>query len=123
MINTIEQFGRNAGFVWKALSENKSLPIDEILKETHLRMYEVEIAIGWLARENKISYHQGKYYIAPTNLTTNIGSNAGVIWHVLKECGTVNIQDIIRESKLPTQEIYKAIGWLAREEKLSIHLE
>jgi len=123
MINTLEQFGRNAGFVWNTLSENESLPIDEIMKETHLRMYEVEIAIGWLARENKISYHHGRYSIAPTNLTTIIGSNAGIIWHVLNECGTANVQDIIRESKLPTQEIYKAIGWLAREEKLSIHLE
>ena len=123
MINTLEQFGRNAGFVWNTLSENESLPIDEIMKETHLRMYEVEIAIGWLARENKISYHHGRYSIAPTNLTTIIGSNAGIIWHVLNECGTANVQDIIRESKLPTQEIYKAIGWFAREEKLSIHLE
>ena len=122
MINTIEQFGRNAGFVWNVLSEYGPLPIDEIVNKTHLRLYEVEIAIGWLAREDNISYHQGLYSISSTNLTTSIGSNAGILWHVLDECGKSTIQDMLKQSHLPTQEIYKAIGWLAREEKLAINL-
>ncbi|HMA83900.1 MAG TPA: winged helix-turn-helix domain-containing protein [Candidatus Thermoplasmatota archaeon] len=122
MINTIEQFGRNAGFVWNVLSKEGPLPIDRILDKTHLRLYEVEIAIGWLAREDKISYHQGHYSISSTNLTTSIGSNAGILWHVLDECGKSTIQDMLKQSHLPTQEIYKAIGWLAREEKLAINL-
>ncbi|MBS3749596.1 MAG: winged helix-turn-helix domain-containing protein [Candidatus Thermoplasmatota archaeon] len=122
MINTIEQFGRNAGCVWNVLSEYGPLPIDEIVNKTHLRLYEVEIAIGWLAREDNISYHQGLYSISSTNLTTSIGPNAGTLWHVLDECGTSTIQDMSNQSHLPTQEIYKAIGWLSREEKLSINL-
>jgi hypothetical protein len=123
MINTIEQFGRNAGIVWDLLSEEGPLPIDEIADKTHLRMYETEIAIGWLARENKVSYDNGKYSLAPTNLTTSIGSNAGDLWHLLHQQGKASIHHISKESTLPTQEIYKAVGWLAREEKINIELE
>ncbi|MBS3777681.1 MAG: winged helix-turn-helix domain-containing protein [Candidatus Thermoplasmatota archaeon] len=86
-------------------------------------MYETEIAIGWLARENKISYDDGKYFLAPTNLTTSIGSNAGDLWHLLNNHGKASVQHIIKESTLPTQELYKAVGWLAREEKINIELE
>ena len=123
MINTTKQFGRNAGFVWKILSEKGPLSIDKIMDKTHLRMYEVEIAIGWLARENKIAYENGKYSIAPTNLTANIGKNAGTLWHLLDKSSKASMQQLIEQSSLPSQEIYKAIGWLSREEKINIELE
>lgn len=123
MINTQNQFGRNAGVVWELLSREGSLPIDEIANKTHLRIYETEIAIGWLARENKISYEQGIYQLAPTNLTNCIGTNAGVLWHILHESGKTSIHDIIEKSSLPIQEVYKAMGWLAREEKINIELD
>ena len=86
-------------------------------------MYETEIAIGWLARENKISYDQGSYYLAPTNLTNSIGTNAGVLWHILHKAGKISIHDIMKQSELPIQEVYKAMGWLAREEKINIELD
>jgi hypothetical protein len=123
MINTIEQFGRNAGIVWDVLSKGESLSIDEIAHKTHLRLYEVEIAVGWLARENKVSYEHGTYSLAPTNLTPSIGTNAGVLWNLLYENGKTDVQEIIDQSSLPTQEVYKAVGWLAREEKITIDLE
>jgi hypothetical protein len=123
MINTLTQFGRNAGMVWELLSKEGSLPIDDIANKTHLRMYETEIAIGWLARENKIYFEQGSYKIAPTNLTNSIGTNAGVLWHILQESGKTSIHDIIKKSSLPIQEVYKAMGWLAREEKINIELD
>ncbi len=123
MINTINQFGRNAGRVWDLLADEGPLPIDEIAKKTNLRMYETEIAIGWLAREDKISCDEGKYSLSPTNLTTSIGTNAGVLWHLLHQSGKSSVHHIIKESSLPTQEVYKAVGWLAREEKINIDLE
>ncbi len=123
MINTLSQFGKNAGVVWQLLSKEGSLPIDEIANKTHLRMYETEIAIGWLARENKIYYEQGTYQLAPTNLTKSIGTNAGVLWQILHDSGKTSIHDIIEKSSLPIQEVYKAMGWLAREEKINIDLD
>lgn len=123
MINTVNQFGRNAGMVWEILSKEGPLPIDEIASKTHLRLYETEIAIGWLARENKISYDEGKYSLSPTNLTTSVGTNAGVLWHLLNESGKKSVHHIIEQSSLPTQEVYKAVGWLAREEKINIELK
>ena len=123
MINTIEQFGRNAGIVWSLLSEDGPLAIDEIVERTHLRMYEAEIAIGWLARENKISYIHGKYQLESTNLTASVGTNAGKLWHLLFDLGTLDVQTLMEQSNLPTQEIYKAVGWLAKENKIRIDLK
>jgi hypothetical protein len=122
MINTIEQFGRNAGIVWNLLSEEAPLAIDEIVEKTNLRMYETEIAIGWLARENKISQNNGKYQLEPTNLTETIGGNAGMLWNILFNQKTLDLQSLIEQSALPTQEFYKAVGWLAKEDKIKIDL-
>lgn len=122
MINDIDQFGRNAGRIWDLLSAERALPIDKIMEKTHLRLYEVEISIGWLARENKIAYENGKYILRPTNLTDSIGTNAGVIWDTLENTGQASVHSLMKHSSLPTPEIYKAIGWLAREEKINLNL-
>jgi hypothetical protein len=122
MINSRDQFGRNAGRIWEVLSAEKALPIDKIMEKTHLRLYEVEIGIGWLARENKVAYENGEYILRPTNLTNSIGTNAGIIWNALENTGTGNVHSLIKHCSLPTQEIYKAIGWLAREEKINLNL-
>ena len=47
-----------------------------------------------------------------------IGSDAGLIWSVLAEKGTKKVKDLKRLTKLTDKEIYAAMGWLAREEKL-----
>lgn len=92
------------------------------MEKTHLRLYEVEIGIGWLARENKISFEQGKYELRSSNLTTTIGINAGVLFNLLHLNEQESVQSLMQHSSLPTQEIYKAIGWLAREKKIRIDL-
>jgi len=62
MINTIEQFGRNAGKVWNVLNNNNNLLTDfKLMDLTSLREYELYIAIGWLAKENKIR-KEGEYF-------------------------------------------------------------
>lgn len=53
-------YGRNAGMVWRALNEKGKLGIRDISKFTKLSVLEVNGAIGWLARENKIKMiHNG----------------------------------------------------------------
>ncbi|MDR1682793.1 MAG: winged helix-turn-helix domain-containing protein [Candidatus Symbiothrix sp.] len=47
-----------------------------------------------------------------------IGNDAGRIWSVLNEAGTKSVKELKKLTKLTEKEIYAAIGWLAREEKL-----
>ncbi|MDR2622392.1 MAG: winged helix-turn-helix domain-containing protein [Dysgonamonadaceae bacterium] len=47
-----------------------------------------------------------------------IGTDAGRIWKVLDEQGIKSIKELKKLTKLTEKEIYAAVGWLAREEKL-----
>lgn len=47
-----------------------------------------------------------------------IGANAGRLWNVLDENGTQTVKELKKLTKLNDKEVYAAIGWLAREEKL-----
>ena len=47
-------YGKNAGMVWRALNERGKLGMGDISKHTKLSMLDVNGAIGWLARENKV---------------------------------------------------------------------
>jgi hypothetical protein len=47
-----------------------------------------------------------------------IGIDAGRIWNVLHDEGAKSVKELKKLVKLTEKEIYAAIGWLAREEKL-----
>jgi len=47
-----------------------------------------------------------------------IGTDAGRIWNVLHSEGTKGVKELKKAAKLTEKEIYAALGWLAREEKL-----
>jgi len=47
-----------------------------------------------------------------------IGADAGRLWAVLNEMGTKSVKEVKKLTKLTDKEVYAAIGWLAREEKL-----
>ncbi len=47
--------GRNAGTVWRTLNSSKC-SWDELVVATGLQPLELACAVGWLARENKISF-------------------------------------------------------------------
>ncbi len=47
--------GENAGLVWRTLV-NRRLSWDELLIATGLTPVELGLAVGWLAREDKISF-------------------------------------------------------------------
>lgn len=49
-----------------------------------------------------------------------IGTNAGIIWNLLNNNQRWNISNLHEASGLAEKEIYTAIGWLARENKIEI---
>lgn len=52
------RIGLNAGKVWRILNEKGELSMFELCRELGLTLEEVAVAIGWLARENKISFRE-----------------------------------------------------------------
>jgi hypothetical protein len=120
MINTVEQLGRNAGRVWETLNQYGSLTITQLIELTTLRPYEVYIAVGWLARENKIRKNNNIFHLDETNLTAEIGGNAGKLWKILEEEGEKNISYLSQCIQLETKDTFSAIGWLARENKIQL---
>jgi len=49
-----------------------------------------------------------------------IGANAGLVWNSLNENGELTLKLLKKQTKLKEKEIYAALGWLARESKISI---
>jgi len=50
--------GENAGIVWRTLESKGKLSFEQLQAETGLNMPDVFAAIGWLAREDKISFNE-----------------------------------------------------------------
>ncbi len=53
-----ETIGTWAGMVWNALNEADVLGVKQIKKMTKLKDKEVFAALGWLAREGKVSFEE-----------------------------------------------------------------
>ena len=51
-------------------------------------------------------------------ITTKIGENAGLIWNALQS-GALTMKALKKATKLKNDELYLALGWLAREGKVS----
>jgi hypothetical protein len=51
----VEVIGANAGLVWAVLDAQGELPLKALKKATKLNDKTVWAAIGWLARESKVS--------------------------------------------------------------------
>jgi len=48
-----------------------------------------------------------------------IGKTAGIIWKTLKSKGEVNISQLPKILKEKSEITYQALGWLAREDKIT----
>ena len=51
-------------------------------------------------------------------ITTKIGENAGSIWNALQG-GALTLKALKKATKLKNDELYLALGWLAREGKVA----
>ncbi len=49
-----------------------------------------------------------------------IGTCAGLVWNALNEADVLGTKQLKKITKLKDKEIYAAIGWLAREDKINI---
>ncbi|MBP5195840.1 MAG: winged helix-turn-helix domain-containing protein [Bacteroidaceae bacterium] len=50
-----------------------------------------------------------------------IGNAAGAVWNALSENGAMNAKDLKKVAKIKTdKELYLAMGWLSREDKLNV---
>ena len=51
---------------------------------------------------------------------SQIGDAAGVVWHTLEAAGETTFAKLVKETGLPRDLVMQAIGWLAREDKITI---
>ena len=51
--------------------------------------------------------------------TSEIGATAGVVWKLLSENGPMDLTKLIKAVGEPRDAVMQAIGWLAREDKLT----
>ena len=54
-----KKIGENAGAIWNALQKG-ALAQKALKKATKLKDAELALALGWLAREGKISFQEGE---------------------------------------------------------------
>jgi len=115
----VKSYGNNAGKIWETLEEYGPQVQTKLIEKAQLTEDEFYGAIGWLARENNVRKDRRTYKIGETNLTDEIGANAGKVWEVLKKRNDLDVTTISRLSKVSKKKCYSALGWLAREEKIS----
>jgi DNA-binding GntR family transcriptional regulator len=44
----------------------------------------------------------------------------GIVWEALNQNGPITIGDIVKATGLSRQEVYGALGWLGRENKIAV---
>ena len=122
MDDNIGMIGRNAGMIWENLNENGSLLQKNIRSKTDLKNNEFHMAVGWLARENKINKSQknNTYQLGESNIADDIGCFAEKVSNELQDQSKKNVATIAKSAELRPKEVYMALGWLAREDKLEI---
>lgn len=60
------QIGLNAGIIWQTIEKNSTdTKIETVLKKSRLKKEDFYLALGWLAREDKIIFRdeKGKTFI------------------------------------------------------------
>ena len=61
--------------------------------------------------------------VMDSNCLEQIGQTAGDVWHVLHENGPLSVAKLVKSVDAPREIVQQAIGWLAREGKISIEEE
>ena len=58
VMNTLDQIGESAGAVWRVLDANGPLSMAQLVKKVELPKDQVLLALGWLAREEKLEFDE-----------------------------------------------------------------
>lgn len=67
------QIGLNAGRIWHLLDNNRKWNYCDLLEASGLSERELNLAIGWLAREDKIEFEHGQGDCLFMNVNIYIG--------------------------------------------------
>jgi transcription initiation factor IIE alpha subunit len=51
-------------------------------------------------------------------LWVQIGQTAGMVYRFLEKKGEASTTEILKEVKVPSDVLYMALGWLAREDRI-----
>ncbi|MEI6332918.1 MAG: winged helix-turn-helix domain-containing protein [Methylococcaceae bacterium] len=51
-----------------------------------------------------------------------IGDDAGKVWQYLDKNGSASVTKISKETEISKNDVQRAIGWLLKEDKLSIEV-
>jgi predicted small metal-binding protein len=57
---------------------------------------------------------------ARDTVESTFGVNSGIVWKALNQNSPMTIDDIVKATALNPEEIYGALGWLGRENKISL---
>lgn len=57
-MSEMEYVGLNAGAVWRTLNQIGFISIGELSRKLDLGFQEVSLAVGWLAREDKVLFRR-----------------------------------------------------------------
>jgi len=123
MKTATDEFGQNAGKIWRIINTKGPQNVTTLMKSTRLEIKPFYAAVGWLARENKITKNNNLYALGDTNLKLKIGNDAGKVWNALNNLGEVDISSIAKVANISENDAYSAIGWLAREDKIKARKE
>ncbi len=55
-------------------------------------------------------------------MSNTIGEVAGIVWQYLDKNGPSSVNKIMTETGISKNEVQRAIGWLSKEDKLSIEM-
>lgn len=119
MRNLTTKFGENAGKIWQTLNQAVYSDEEKLQETTRLSKKEFYAGVGWLARENKIKKENEHYKLDSTNLTDTVGSTAGQVWKILDIWDEADLMTLAKLSDRSQEEVYAALGWLAREGKIN----
>ena len=117
-MNVIDSIEEIVGKLWQTLSVEGPLDESKIINEIKINNNLFYGAVGWLARENKIQKINSNYLLGTTNLTEKVGADAGKVWLVLDTWGEVDALSISKLARINENDVFLAIGWLAREGKI-----
>jgi hypothetical protein len=53
-----------------------------------------------------------------TTVDLLFGTKAGIVWKALNQNGPSNIRNLVKATSLSREEVYGALGWLGREDKI-----
>ncbi len=122
MNDYIKHIGSNAGKIWKELNEHETLSQHELKENTQLNNDDFHMAIGWLANENKIDKSKEKdvYTLGESTIAQDIEKKAHLVLEMLQDQSKKNVASIAKSAELRPMEVYTALGWLAREDKIMV---